>query len=196
MAEPQACYFFHQIIDGVDYLHRIEVTHRNLKPENLLLQESANGLIVKIVDFGLAKFSAAPSLQTIDHGDAVFGSIFFMAPEQFERTPLDQRTDMYAMGCLYYYALTAQYPFNGETAAAVMASHLQHHVTHLRELRPDIPTWAADWVMWHMERNMEDRPVNARQALEQLLILNKQQSVNVTANTALQEYLTQQVPFQ
>lgn len=54
VAEPQACYFFHQIIDGVDYLHRIEVTHRDLKPENLLLQESANGLIVKIVDFGLS----------------------------------------------------------------------------------------------------------------------------------------------
>ena len=54
VAERQACYFFHQIIDGVDYLHRKEVTHRDLKPENLLLQESINGLIVKIVDFGLS----------------------------------------------------------------------------------------------------------------------------------------------
>ena len=167
----------------------LDLVHRDLKPSNVMVCWLASGKFqVKIVDFGLAKFSAAPSLQTIDHGDAVFGSIFFMAPEQFERTPLDQRTDMYAMGCLYYYALTADYPFNGDTAAAVMASHLQHNIVHLRELRPDIPTWAADWVMWHMERNMEDRPVNARQALEQLLILDKQatQAVSVSAASSLQ----------
>lgn len=149
----------------------LDLVHRDLKPSNIMLCWLASGKFqIKIVDFGLAKFSAAPSLQTIDHGDAVFGSIFFMAPEQFERTPLDQRTDMYAMGCLYYYALTGQYPFNGETAPAVMASHLQHTITHLREVRPDIPTWAADWVMWHMERSMDDRPLNARKALEQLLM--------------------------
>ena len=143
---------------------------------------------VKIVDFGLAKFSATPSLQTIDHGDAVFGSIFFMAPEQFERTPLDQRTDMYAMGSLYYYALTGQYPFNGDNAATVMASHLQHHVTPINELRPDIPQWGADWIMWHIERDMDKRPTNAREALERLLVLAKQDQINsgsgaVTANS-------------
>ena len=153
----------------------LNLVHRDLKPGNIMVCWLASGKFqVKIVDFGLAKFSAAPSLQTIDHGDAVFGSIFFMAPEQFERTPLDQRTDMYAMGCIYYYALTAEYPFNGESAAAVMASHLQHSVTHLREVRPDIPGWAADWIMWHMERKMDDRPASARAALEQLLVLKKQ----------------------
>lgn len=52
--ETQACYFFHQIIDGLDYLHTLEVTHRDLKPENLLLQKSKQGLLVKIVDFGLS----------------------------------------------------------------------------------------------------------------------------------------------
>ncbi|MGJ8676661.1 MAG: protein kinase domain-containing protein [Akkermansiaceae bacterium] len=160
------------------------LVHRDLKPSNVMVCWLASGKFqVKIVDFGLAKFSATPSLQTIDHGDAVFGSIFFMAPEQFERTPLDQRTDMYAMGSLYYYALTGQYPFNGETAAAVMASHLQHYVTPLSELRPDIPQWAADWVMWHIERNMDDRPVNARTALEQLLVASKQATQAVTVST-------------
>lgn len=54
VAEIQACKFFHQLIDGVDALHRYEITHRDLKPENLLLKNSPNGLIVKIVDFGLS----------------------------------------------------------------------------------------------------------------------------------------------
>ena len=164
------------------------LVHRDLKPSNVMVCWLASGKFqVKIVDFGLAKFSATPSLQTIDHGDAVFGSIFFMAPEQFERTPLDQRTDMYAMGCLYYYALTGQYPFNGENAASVMASHLQHHVTPINELRPDIPQWGSDWIMWHIERDMDKRPTNAREALERLLVLAKQDQANastaaVTAN--------------
>ena len=163
----------------------LDLVHRDLKPSNVMVCWLPSGKFqVKIVDFGLAKFSATPSLQTIDHGDAVFGSIFFMAPEQFERTPLDQRTDMYAMGCLYYFALTGQYPFNGDTAAQVMASHLQHSVPSLAEVRPDIPAWGAEWIMWHIERSMDDRPHNAREALERFLILDKQSTQPITASAA------------
>ena len=54
VAEIQACKFFHQLIAGVEALHTYEITHRDLKPENLLLKHSPDGLIVKIVDFGLS----------------------------------------------------------------------------------------------------------------------------------------------
>ncbi|MDA0767632.1 MAG: serine/threonine-protein kinase, partial [Verrucomicrobia bacterium] len=153
----------------------LNLVHRDLKPTNVMVVWLASGKFqIKIVDFGLAKFSPKPSLQTIDHGDAVFGSIHFMAPEQFERDPLDQRTDMYAMGCLYYYCLTGLYPFGGESAPAVMAAHLNHLVTPLQELRQDLPVWVCDWVMWHISRNMDDRPNNARQSLQKFL-MNEQQ---------------------
>jgi len=118
---------------------------------------------------GLAKFSAKPSLQTIDHGDAVFGSIFFMAPEQFERTALDQRTDMYSLGAMFYFTLSGSYPFDGESAPQVMASHLQGSVTPLHEIRPDLPIWLCEWVMWHIRRNMDHRPASARDALAKFL---------------------------
>lgn len=153
----------------------LNLIHRDLKPSNLMICWLPSGKFqVKIVDFGLAKFSASPSLQTIDHGDAVFGSIFFMAPEQFERTPLDQRTDLYALGCLFYYALTGKHPFDGESAAEVMVSHLQHHVIPIREIREDIPQWGADWIMWHLERQMDHRPPSAREALEQFMAMENQ----------------------
>ena len=153
----------------------LNLIHRDLKPSNLMVCWLPSGKFqVKIVDFGLAKFSSSPSLQTIDHGDAVFGSIFFMAPEQFERTPLDQRTDMYALGCLFYYALTGKHPFDGESAAEVMVSHLQHHVTPIQELREDIPQWGADWIMWHIERQVDQRPFNAREALERFFAMENQ----------------------
>ena len=155
----------------------LNLVHRDLKPSNVMVTWLPSGRFqVKIVDFGLAKFSPKPSLQTIDHGDSVFGSIFFMAPEQFERTELDQRTDMYAMGCVYYYCLTGCYPFDGETAAEVMEAHLEHRVVPVKEHRPDVPNWINDWIMWHMNRDMDHRPENARAALESFLLNDQARS--------------------
>jgi len=149
----------------------LDLVHRDIKPTNLMVTWLPSGRFqLKLVDFGLAKFSPKPSLQTISHGDAVFGSIHFMAPEQFERIPLDKRTDMYSMGCVYYYALSGRYPFGGETAPQVMNAHLQHEVIPISELRPDLPAWVSDWVMWHIARPMEDRPGDARESLKKFLM--------------------------
>jgi len=157
----------------------LDLVHRDIKPTNMMVTWLPSGRFqVKLVDFGLAKFSPQPSLQTIDHGDSVFGSIYFMAPEQFERTPLDQRTDMYSLGCVYYYCLTGQHPFDGETAPLVMTAHLQNRVPSLHELRPDLPKWLADWVMWHIARDMNDRPPNAREALKQFLMAESEGEVS------------------
>ena len=156
-----------QTLEALIAAQQLNLVHRDIKPSNVMINYLPSGRFqVKLVDFGLAKFSSSPSLQTIDHGDAVFGSIHFMAPEQFERIPLDQRTDMYSLGCVFYFALTGAYPFDGETAPQVMASHLSHTFTPLKELRPDIPDWACQWVEWHMARNMEDRPASAQEAME------------------------------
>jgi len=163
----------------------LDLVHRDLKPSNVMVSWLPSGRFqVKIVDFGLAKFSAKPSLQTIDHGDAVFGSIFFMAPEQFERTPLDRRTDMYSLGAMYYYALSGDYPFNGDTAPQVMAAHLQNKVKPLAEVRPDLPPWLCDWVMWHIRRDMTDRPESARVALEHFLAHDSAHTMSVSASQA------------
>lgn len=165
----------------------LDLVHRDLKPSNVMVSWLPSGRFqVKIVDFGLAKFSAKPSLQTIDHGDAVFGSIFFMAPEQFERTPLDRRTDMYSLGAMYYYALAGEYPFNGETAPQVMAAHLQNKVKSLAEIRPDLPAWVSDWVMWHIRRSMDERPDSAREALERFLNYDAQATHGATATHPIQ----------
>ncbi len=152
----------------------MNLVHRDLKPANVMLTWLPSGKFqVKIVDFGLAKFTPKPSLQTIDQKDGIFGTIFFMAPEQFERVELDSRTDMYAIGCVYYYALTGLHPFDGETGPQVMAAHLEHRVFPLQEIRPDLPRWATDWIMWHINRLPEHRPVKARDSLA-LFIQNDQ----------------------
>ncbi|MFK5922367.1 MAG: serine/threonine-protein kinase [Verrucomicrobiota bacterium] len=158
--------FGRQTLEALMAAQEINVVHRDLKPGNVMMVWHPGGRFqAKILDFGLAKFSEVPSLQTLDFGDSVKGSIYFMAPEQFERTELDERTDLYAMGCVYYFALTGNYPFDGETATMVMVSHLQHQVVSLEKVRPDLPAELCQWVMWLINRDIETRPDNAEAAL-------------------------------
>ena len=156
-----------QTLEGLIAAQAVGLVHRDLKPGNIMVVWLASGKFqIKILDFGLAKFGLKARPQTEDQGGGIFGSIFFMAPEQFERFPLDARTDMYSLGCIYYQILSTKHPFDGETGVEVMASHLQHHVTPLKQTRPDLPDWLCHWVMWLISREMEDRPSDARSALE------------------------------
>jgi serine/threonine protein kinase len=145
----------------------LDMIHSDIKPPNIMLTWLPSGKFqVKIVDFGLATLTQGQSLEELQESEAIFGSIFFMAPEQFERVPVDARTDMYAMGCVYYQALTGTYPFQGETGYEVMVSHLHHKVIPLQEVRSDIPLWACEWIMWQINRMPADRPSTAREALQ------------------------------
>ncbi len=157
----------YQTMEALIAAQASDVLHRDLKPTNVMVIWQPSGKFqTKILDFGLAKFSKSPSVQTMDQEDAVMGSIYFMAPEQFERSELDVRTDLYQIGCVYYHALTGQYPFRGDTAPQVMNAHLQHRVTPLDKLRPDMSPSICQWVMWLINRDMENRPADARDALE------------------------------
>ncbi|MEP4078097.1 protein kinase domain-containing protein [Haloferula sp.] len=176
--------FTMQVQEGLIAAQDLNLVHRDLKPSNLMLNWLPSGKFqVKIVDFGLARFAAEPVFQEVTEGDAVYGSIFFMAPEQFERKKIDTRTDMYAIGCVYYFALTGTMPFQGETGPQVMAAHLEHRIVPLSDLRPDIPAWVNDWVMWHINRMPEDRPENTREALENFIQLDTPENEAVTSET-------------
>jgi hypothetical protein len=156
-----------QSLEGLVAAQAMNLVHRDLKPGNLMVVRHASGrLQIKILDFGLAKLSRHASRQTEDQESGIMGSIYFMAPEQFERLPLDGRTDLYALGCIFYHALTGVNPFDGETAPVVMAAHLAHTVTSLSQCRPDLPPWVCDWVMWFINRQPADRPSTAQDALD------------------------------
>ena len=144
----------------------LNIIHSDLKPANLMLTWLPSGKFqVKIVDFGLASLSQTQDPKDLESIDTVFGSVFFMPPEQFERAPLDARSDIYAMGCVYYQALTGIYPFDGKTANEVMSAHLHHTVKPISEVRAGIPMWVCDWIMWQINRQPQDRPASSREAL-------------------------------
>lgn len=163
----------------------LDLIHSDIKPSNLMLTWLPSGKFqVKIVDFGLATLTQSQSREELEELEAVFGSIFFMAPEQFERVPLDARSDLYSMGCVYYQALTGVYPFDGKTGQEVMQSHLHHTVKPLQELRADIPLWVCDWVMWHINRLPQDRPESARESLSVFLQNDKNPDPTMSLGSA------------
>ncbi len=155
-----------QTLDPLISAQELNLLHRDLKPGNLMMTWLPSGRFqVKLLDFGLAKFSQAPSLQTLDQAGSFLGSIDYIAPEQIEMRPLDQRTDLYSLGCVYYFTLTQQAPFAGASVAETMTRHLGHRVVPLGELRPDLPGPMVDWVMRLMSREPEGRPANATEAM-------------------------------
>jgi len=83
-------------------------------------------------------------------------------------------TDLYAMGCVYYFCLTGKYPFDGDSMAKVMTAHLQGTYEPLDKLRPDLPRHLCQWVMWLMNRDMQNRPQSASEALDLLPLATSQ----------------------
>ncbi|MCB1230852.1 MAG: protein kinase [Verrucomicrobiae bacterium] len=158
-----------QILDPLVAARDLNLLHRDIKPSNIMLSWLATGKFqIKVLDFGLAKFSQAPSTQTLDQTGSFLGSIDYLAPEQLELEPLDQRTDLYSLGCVLYFCLTQKPPFEGDNAAKTMRNHLSHQVTDIGEIRPDLPEPIADWLMRMISRYPNQRPADARAALEEL----------------------------
>lgn len=175
-----------QSLEGMIAAHSAGLIHRDLKPTNLMLVWLPSGKFqVKILDFGLAQFFLTPAGRTADQEDSILGSIHFMTPEQFERAPLDARSDLYSLGCIFYFTLAGQYPFQGKSPMDVMTAHLYHQLTPLHDLRPDVPESICTWIDSLMARQMDDRPADARAALDTWCpdpIIDDKQIREVTSN--------------
>lgn len=144
--------------------------HSELKPSNIMVTWLASGKFqVKVMDFGLAALYRSQTTNGTEVNEFDFDSMFFMAPEQFESKPLDARSDLYSMGCVYYYALTGTYPYTGISSSELISAHLQHAVIPIQDLRKGIPIWVCDWVMWLINCNPQDRPETARDALKNFI---------------------------
>ncbi|MCC6884506.1 MAG: protein kinase, partial [Verrucomicrobiales bacterium] len=157
-----------QSLDPLIAAQQMNLLHRDIKPQNIMLTWLASGRFhIKLLDFGLAKFTQAPSKQTLDQTGSFLGSIDYIAPEQIELEPLDQRTDLYALGCVFYYCLTQRAPFAADSNARTIQNHLNHVTTPVQTLRPDLPAPVANWVMRLISRRPEHRPSNALAAMKE-----------------------------
>lgn len=116
---------FSQVCDGIEYAHRAGIVHRDLKPANIMVVRLVNGgLLVKILDFGLAKLrQQGKDMQSFTAVGDIFGSPLYMSPEQCQGKKVDPRSDLYSLGCTMFECLTGQAPFESESLLAILADH-------------------------------------------------------------------------
>jgi eukaryotic-like serine/threonine-protein kinase len=157
---PQACEYIRQAALGLQHAHEQGIVHRDIKPHNLLL--SANGAVVKILDFGLARVNLAwtddVESGSITRKGAILGTVDYMAPEQASSPhTVDVRSDLYSLGCTLYYLLTGQVPFPGGTKMGRIIRHQLEEPPAMERLRPGLPAGVAAVVGRLMAKRPGDR---------------------------------------
>ncbi len=125
LSEKENLDVYLQVCAGLSCAHRTGIIHRDIKPANIMLLPSAKGVLVKIVDFGLARLQSSGSAtsQALTASGEVFGSPYYMSPEQTLGEEIDARSDIYSLGCSLFESLTGQVPFAGASAIQTMMMH-------------------------------------------------------------------------
>ncbi len=149
-----------EIARALDHAHRNGVTHRDLKPGNIMLTKSG----VKVLDFGLAKIahSTGPDDKTLDAGPltaegAILGTVQYMAPEQIESRKVDPRTDIFAFGAVLYEMLSGRKAFSGQSQASLIAAILEHEPPRLSQAQPLTPPLVEHLVVKCLAKDPEAR---------------------------------------
>ncbi|MBL0938515.1 MAG: serine/threonine protein kinase, partial [Gemmatimonadaceae bacterium] len=134
------------------YAHARGIVHRDVKPDNILLERGTGRAIVS--DFGIARaeFNAA-----LTQDGLVLGSVHFMSPEQSSGEPLDGRSDLYALGCIGFLALSGRLPFEGSTPQAILVAHATREPPTLRSVAPDVPAELAAVIDRCLRKQAADR---------------------------------------
>lgn len=148
-----------QLLLGLGAAHDKGIIHRDLKPENVfILREKAGQQdFVKIIDFGISKFTATTDLKVTATG-AVMGTPYYMSPEQAKGSKqIDTRSDLYAVGVILYRCVTGQVPFKGENFNEVLFNVVLSQAVHPRELAPALEPGFENIIARAMARDPEHR---------------------------------------
>jgi serine/threonine-protein kinase len=170
-----------KICDALDYIHRHGVVHRDLKPENIMVDDQAN---IKLIDFGIAGHEGARRL-TFAKLSQVMGTPDYISPEQVKGKRGDGRSDIYALGVMFYEMLTGKVPFQGPNAFAIMNDRLLNNPIPPREIDPSISPELQEIIYRAIERDPKNRYASAREFLQDL---EHPDQVGVAERTELRDW--------
>lgn len=165
-----ACDMISQAALGVHEIHKLGMVHRDIKPDNILVDREGQ---IKVVDFGLTladrlSYDEEFSLSMI-FGHDCLGTCDYMAPEQsVDSLHVDARADVYSLGCTLFAILASRRVYNQPTTATVIDAHRHHAIPNLRQLVPSVPVELSNLVSRMLAKAPEDRPANMREVVEAL----------------------------
>src|SRR6266581_2933786 len=149
-----------QLCRALEVAHEQGVIHRDIKPQNMVVDPSG---FLKVMDFGIARLANPPHGKGLTEAGISIGTPDYMSPEQLSGAELDPRSDLYAAGVVLFECLTGRVPFEAESVYALIAKHLEGSAPDPRTLNPDVPEALARVILKAMAKEPADRYQTAGQ---------------------------------
>jgi serine/threonine-protein kinase len=165
----QACLIVRQAAEALGAVHDKGIVHRDLKPENLFLlldPRDATAVVVKVLDFGVARLLAQDPASRLTMRGVLLGTPEYMCPEQCAGAEVDHRADVYALGCILFEMLGGLPPFVAETVQELISAHQYFPVPPLRDPVEAIPTWLAELLARMLAKEPGERPASMHEVVK------------------------------
>ena len=154
-----------QLCRALEVAHDEGVIHRDIKPQNMVVEGDG---VLKVMDFGIARLASRPAESGHTQAGMVVGTPEYMSPEQLVGDELDARADIYSVGVVLYECLVGRVPLTASTPMTLIAKVLEEVPLPPNKIQPDIPPQLSQLVMWVLAKDREQRPRTAAELHERL----------------------------
>ena len=172
-----------QILEALRFAHRRDIIHRDIKPQNIIVESDGR---VHVTDFGIAR---AGKVSTMTEAGSILGTAHYLSPEQAQGQPVEAASDLYALGVVMYEMVTGKLPFDGDNPVGIAMKHVHEQPVPPRSINPDVPENLEAVILRALGKHPTERYLTAQAMLDDLQRV--QDGLPVAAPAAYAEEATQ-----